>query len=57
LQDPSATLYPVNEPLKDEIQLRGFRWLGEHRPNKREDIFLWKNESAPVKLGRRRQKR
>ena len=57
LQDPSATLYSVNEPLKDEIQLRGFRWLGEHRPNKREDIFLWKKETAPVKPGRRRQKR
>lgn len=55
-QEPKATLYPVNEPLKDEIQLRGFRWLGDHRPKKRADIFRWKDAPAPLKPVRRRQK-
>lgn len=56
ISDPNATLYPVNEPTKEEIQLRGLRWLGEHRPAKRSDIFIWKNAPAPVKPARRRQK-
>ena len=56
IDDPSATLFPVNEPSKEEIQLRGFRWLAHHRPTKKSDIFLWKNEPAPAKPTRRRQK-
>ncbi len=56
IQDPNAILYPVNEPTKEEIMLRGFRWLGDHRPMNRMDIFSWKETPAPVKPSRRRQK-
>lgn len=47
IAQPVATLYPVNEIPWQELQLKGFKWLGEKRPKRKEDIFNWKEE--PVK--------
>jgi len=43
LQDPDATLYPINEMRSSELKLKGFKWLIELRPGCREDIFKRNN--------------
>lgn len=39
INDPDATLYPVNELQPDELRLKGFEWLGSLRPADKQDIF------------------
>lgn len=38
---PSAILYPPKDLPEQEMYLNGFRWLEEHRPKSKEDIFNW----------------
>ena len=38
---PSAILYPPDDLPIEEIYLIGFRWLEEHRPKSKHDIFRW----------------
>lgn len=42
MNDPDATLYPLNELEPDELKLSGFKWQGAFRPNSVNDIFIWK---------------
>ena len=39
---PDATLFPPDELLKDELYMKGFVWLDDHRPKNKFDIFIWK---------------
>lgn len=48
LNTPTATLYPMNQLPQKNLLLEGFKWRIEHRPLKREDIFVWKEEAATV---------
>jgi lipopolysaccharide export system protein LptA len=41
ISTPSATLYPPDELLKEDLYLSGFIWLEEHRPKTKQDIFRW----------------
>lgn len=43
IASPTATLYPPGELLKEELYLSGFIWLIQHRPEKMQDIFDWKD--------------
>ena len=53
IAQPVATLYPVNEIPWQELQLKGFKWFGEKRPKRKEDIFYWKEEPIkPIKSKR-----
>jgi len=40
LSKPEATLYPIDEPAKEDLFLKGFEWRAYLRPLKKEDIFL-----------------
>jgi len=40
LGKPEATLYPIDEPAKEDLFLKGFEWLAFLRPMQKEDIFL-----------------
>lgn len=51
---PDATLYPVNELSGKELRLRGFKWLNAHRPIKKEEIFIWR-EDIPVPSNKRKR--
>lgn len=42
IKQPTATLYPIDELSKQELELKGFIWLEEKRPLSKEDIFIWK---------------
>ena len=42
VNDPDATLYPLNELKPDELLLGGFNWKIEFRPLKMSDVFIWK---------------
>jgi lipopolysaccharide export system protein LptA len=46
-EKPDATLFPENEIPSNEMKLRGFIWLDEVRPRKKDDIFQ-KNVDEPV---------
>ncbi len=41
IQKPEAVLYPEKELSETDRLLKDFRWLGDRRPKKREDIFTW----------------
>lgn len=41
IEKPTAVLYPQKDLAASDLLLRDFRWLGEKRPLKREDIFNW----------------
>jgi lipopolysaccharide export system protein LptA len=41
MNDPDATLYPLNELKPDELLLGGFNWKIEFRPLKMTDVFIW----------------
>ena len=39
INDPDATLYPINELQAEELRLKGFVWYGDLRPSNKQDIF------------------
>lgn len=39
INQPDATLYPVNELSPSELKLKGFVWMSDLRPTSKEDIF------------------
>ena len=39
LTKPDATMYPLQEAPENEKILKGFKWHGQERPRKKEDIF------------------
>jgi len=39
INDPDATLYPINELQAEELRLKGFVWLEDQRPVDKQDIF------------------
>jgi lipopolysaccharide export system protein LptA len=41
ISSPTAILYPPEDLPVEELYLSGFRWLEEHRPRSKEDIFHW----------------
>ncbi len=41
LNQPDATLHPINNINLNDMRLDGFRWRVEERPEKMEDIFEW----------------
>ncbi|HPG32690.1 MAG TPA: LptA/OstA family protein, partial [Lentimicrobium sp.] len=41
IEKPNAVLYPEGDLKPDELLLKNFKWLGDRRPLKREDIFIW----------------
>ncbi|MBU0763405.1 MAG: organic solvent tolerance protein OstA [Bacteroidetes bacterium] len=38
---PEGTMNPIDHLPASELKLQGFRWLDNHRPRKKEDIFIW----------------
>ena len=42
LINPDATLYPIEQAPQSELIIEKFKWMGDSRPNKKEDIFVWK---------------
>lgn len=45
-QLPKEVMYPKSELPDAERKLRGFVWLEDWRPKKKEDIFFWSPEEA-----------
>ncbi len=41
IKKPTATLYPKEDLGPQDLRLRDFRWFGKHRPQKKEEIFMW----------------
>ena len=41
LTQPTATLYPLDQVAMGEIILEGYKWYGDFRPKRKEDIFEW----------------
>ena len=41
LEQPSGTVYPEKDFSAYDAQLKGFKWIEERRPRKKEDIFTW----------------
>lgn len=41
IEKPTAVLHPEGELPAAELLLKNFKWLGDRRPGKREDIFTW----------------
>jgi lipopolysaccharide export system protein LptA len=39
LDNPKATLYPLNQISENERKLNGFKWLNDQRPISKEDVF------------------
>jgi lipopolysaccharide export system protein LptA len=39
LDNPKATLYPLNQISENEKKLTGFKWLNDQRPLSKEDVF------------------
>lgn len=37
----SGTLYPLGDAPKEELLLKGFAWLDQHRPKTKNEIFTW----------------
>ncbi len=51
--NPEGTLYPPFSLKDEELKFPNFRWLDNHRPKNREDIFVWiKEEVGDEKTGR-----
>ncbi len=40
LNEPDGTLFPIKELAINELRLKGFKWLEENKPTKKEDIFI-----------------
>jgi lipopolysaccharide export system protein LptA len=56
-QQPDATLFPVADLSEEEMKLKGLIWLGQVRPNSRNDIFIWKALPPRESIGRKRIKK
>jgi len=41
IDNPTATLFPENDVKEEDLYLKGFVWMGERRPMKKQDIFIW----------------
>ncbi|MBT3210184.1 MAG: organic solvent tolerance protein OstA [Bacteroidetes bacterium] len=41
LTKPDAHLVPIDQLKGDELKLKGFLWLQNHRPLEKYDIFIW----------------
>jgi hypothetical protein len=41
ITSPSAILYPPEDLPEQDLYLKGFIWLEEHRPKSKHDIFRW----------------
>lgn len=41
LNEPDATLYPIEQVNLDNMKLEGFNWRVSERPEKVEDVFTW----------------
>jgi lipopolysaccharide export system protein LptA len=41
LTQPTATLFPLNKVESKELILDGYKWYGNIRPKRKEDIFDW----------------
>jgi lipopolysaccharide export system protein LptA len=46
LDQPTATMYPMNKLPEKAMILDGFKWQVIQRPLERKDIFIWTEESA-----------
>ncbi len=46
LVDPIATLYPLNQIQPEDLKMKGFLWLDELRPKKKDDIFTWQQRKV-----------
>jgi hypothetical protein len=44
LTKPNATLYPLSQAPLEELKLKGFKWLEQYRPLKRNDVFIWERK-------------
>jgi len=42
INQPVATLFPIDELLKEELELKGLFWLEDKRPLSKKDVFIWK---------------
>jgi len=42
LVKPTGSLVPTAKISAQEMMLKGFKWLDEYRPLRREDIFVWR---------------
>lgn len=42
ISQPTAVLHPPGELPKEELYLSGFVWLGQDRPRRMEEIFIWR---------------
>jgi lipopolysaccharide export system protein LptA len=41
INQPEATLYPINELSPKELLLKDFIWKGSERPMSKKDVFVW----------------
>jgi hypothetical protein len=41
IDKPDAHLVPEKDFPKEEMKLKGFRWIADRRPRDRHDIFRW----------------
>ncbi|MBL4625385.1 MAG: hypothetical protein JKY42_09645 [Flavobacteriales bacterium] len=41
LTQPTATLFPLDKVKSSELILAGYKWCGDIRPKRKEDIFEW----------------
>ncbi len=45
-QNPDATLYPIKDITPRMQYLKNFEWRGSERPNKKQDVYNWKEKEA-----------
>ncbi|MBN1339992.1 MAG: hypothetical protein JXA03_11755 [Bacteroidales bacterium] len=41
IRQPKGAVYPLRELNEKDLFLKDFRWIGDRRPLKREDVFIW----------------
>ena len=47
--EPVAHLIPEQDFPKQELKLKNFNWLGQHRPYNKNDIFIWRSDTPVLK--------
>ena len=55
LSDPEAIMYPADLLPKEKRYLKDFKWMEEHRPKSKADVFKWKQPIEESKRSRRQQ--